>query len=127
MTKQLPPLAASYVQATNNHDPAAFRRLFADDALVNDNGREFRGAHAIQEWSDREIFAADVTLEVIDVVERQGETVITTIVEGNFDRTGLPDPVIIDHQFVESGGKIVGLTCRLAGGTDERRAKPQAT
>jgi hypothetical protein len=115
MTKQLPPLAAAYVQATNNHDPAAFRRLFTADALVNDNGREFRGAHAIQEWSDREIFAAHVTLEVIDAVERDGETVLTTIVDGTFDRTGLPDPVIIDHRLVESGGRIVGLTCRLAG------------
>jgi hypothetical protein len=115
MTTQLPPLAASYVQATNSHDPAAFRALFAADALVNDNGREFRGAQAIQEWSDREIFAADVTLEVIDAVEREGETVLTTIVEGTFDRTGLPDPVIIDQHLVESGGRIVALTCRLAG------------
>ena len=115
MKMQLPPLAESYVRATNNHDAAAFHGLFADSAIVDDNGREFRGQGAIQQWSDREIFAAQVTLEVIDAVVRDGEAVITTKVDGNFDRTGLPDPVIINHHITAEGGKIVGLTCRLAG------------
>jgi hypothetical protein len=115
MTTQLPLLAESYIEATNNHDPAAFLGLFADKALVDDNGREFRGLDAIREWSDREIFAAQVTLEVVDSVVRDSETVVTTKVDGNFDRTGLPDPVIIDHHISGEGGKIIGLTCRLAG------------
>jgi hypothetical protein len=115
MTTQLPPLAGSYIEATNNHDPAAFLGLFADGALVDDNGRESRGLDAIREWSDREIFAPQVTLEVIDCVLRDSETVVRTKVDGNFDRTGLPDPVIIDHHITAKGGKIVGLTCRLAG------------
>ena len=58
------------------------RRRTADDG-----GREFHGLKAIQEWSDREIFAAQVTLEVVDAVERDGETLITTKVDGTFDRT----------------------------------------
>ncbi len=44
-----------------------------------------------------------------------GETILTTKVDGNFDRTGLPDPVMINHHFTVEGGKIVSLTCRLAG------------
>lgn len=119
MTTQLPPLAADYIQATNTHNAAAFRALFADNAIVDDGGREFRGLDAIKEWSDREIFAAQVTLEVLDAADRDGEAVITTKVEGNFDRTGLPDPVIINHHVKVDGDKIVGLTCRLA---DERPA-----
>jgi hypothetical protein len=115
MMTQLSPLAESYVEATNNQDAAGFLGLFADDAMVNDNGREFRGRRAIQEWSLREIFDAQVTLEVMDAVQRGGETVITTKVDGNFDRTGLPDPVIIDQHLTIKGDKIVGLTCRLAG------------
>jgi hypothetical protein len=114
MTTQLPATAAAYVRAINGRDAAAFIALFADTAVVNDVGREFRGRAAIKDWSDREIFAARVTLEVIDVADRDGETVITTKVEGNFDRTGLPDPVIINHHITAEGGKIVGLTCRLA-------------
>jgi hypothetical protein len=114
-TTTLPETAAAYIQATNNHDAAAYLALFADDALVNDAGRTFRGIAAIKAWSDREIFDAQVTLEVLDVADRGGETVVTTKVDGNFDRTGLPDPVVINHQITVEGGKIVGLTCRLAG------------
>jgi hypothetical protein len=115
MTTELPPLAESYVRATNEHDAAAFLGLFADDAVVDDGGREFRGLAAIKEWSDREIFAARVTLEVLGAAVRDGETAITTKVDGNFDRTGLPDPVIIIHRVKAEGDKMVGLTCRLAG------------
>jgi SnoaL-like domain len=114
MTTQLPQNVAAYVRAINNHDAAAFDALFADDAVVDDVGREFRGPAAIKAWSDREIFAADVTLEVIDMAERDGETVITVKVDGTFDRTGLPDPLFLSHQFKVEGGKIVGLKCRLA-------------
>jgi hypothetical protein len=56
-----------------------------------------------------------VTIKVIDVADRDGETVVTTKVDGNFDKTGLPDPVIIKHHIAADGGKIVGSTCRLAG------------
>ena len=58
---------------------------------------------------------AQVTLDVLDVADRDGETVVTTKVDGYFDRTGLPDPLIISHHITLEGGKIVGLTCRLAG------------
>jgi SnoaL-like domain len=115
MTMQLPATAAAYVRSINDHDAAAFRALFPEGAVVNDNGREFRGAAAIKAWSDREIFDAQVTLEVIEVAAGDGETVVTTKVDGNFDRTGLPDPVIIDHHIIAKDGKIVGLTCRLGG------------
>ena len=115
MTTQLPAIASAYVRSINEHDATAFIALFADDALVNDVGREFRGLDAIKEWSGREIFDARVTLEVIDVIEGDGQTVLTTKVDGNFDRTGLPDPVIIDHHITNKGGKIIRLTCRLAG------------
>ncbi len=77
-------------------------------------GREFRGPDAIKAWSDREIFDAQVTLEVINVGDRDGATIVTTKVDGNFDRTGLPNPVIINHHSTAAGGKIVGLRCRLA-------------
>src|SRR5258708_40068872 len=114
MTTQLPQTIAAYIRATNNHDAAAFIALFADSAVVDDVGREFRGLAAIKAWSDREIFDVRVTLEVIDVADNDGETVLTTKVDGNFDRTGLPDPVIINHHFTVEGNKIVKLTCRLA-------------
>ena len=113
MKPQLPPLIESYVRATNSHDPASFVSLFAADAVVDDIGREFRGTAAIKAWSDREIFEAQVTVDVLRIVDAAGETVITTKVDGNFDRTGLPDPVVIDHHITLDGDKIVGLSCSL--------------
>jgi len=113
MTTQLSPVTA-YVQSVNAHDPETFIGLFADDAIVNDAGREFRGRPAIKSWSDREVFGANVTLEVLDQTDRDDESSITTQVDGTFDRTGLPDPVIIIQQITTQGDKIVGLTCRLA-------------
>jgi hypothetical protein len=115
VTTTLPQIAAKYVQATNEHDAAAFLSCFRDDAVVNDAGREYRGLTAIADWSQREIMAPKVELEVLEVVERAGEIVVTTKVEGNFDRTGLPDPVVIDHHLVVESDRIARLTCRLAG------------
>jgi len=73
-----------------------------------------RGAAAIDAWSQREIFDPQVTLEALDMTEGPDETVVSTKVDGNFDRTGLPDRVIIDHHIAVAGRKIVRLTCRLA-------------
>jgi hypothetical protein len=115
LTTHLPETVAAYVRAINNHDAAAFFALFADGAVVNDVGREFRGRAAIRAWSDREIFDVRVTLEVIAAAGRDGETVVTAKVDGTFDRTGLPDPLILEHHIRVEGDQIVALTCRLAG------------
>jgi uncharacterized protein (TIGR02246 family) len=113
MTVQIPRLANEYVEATNNGEPARFLALFADDALVRDAGREHRGREAIRDWSQREIFGAQVTIDVLDVAERDGRTVLTTKVDGNFDRTGLPDPVIIEQRLQFDGDVIRELECVL--------------
>ena len=115
MTTHLPQTVAAYIRAINNHDAAAFIALFADGAVVNDVGREFRGPAAIKAWSDREIFDVQVTLDVIDVADRDGQTVVTAKVDGTFDRTGLPDPLVLEHDITVQGDKILGLTCRLGG------------
>ena len=115
MKTVLPPVAAAYVRSINDHDAGAFIALFADYAVVNDVGREFRGLAAIKAWSEKEIFAPLVTLDVIGVADDGMETVLTTRVDGNFDRAGLPDPVIINHSIKAAGGRIVSLTCKLAG------------
>lgn len=113
MTTQLPQPVAAYITATNHHDAAGFIACFQDDAVVNDAGREYRGRTAIQEWSSHEIMAPKVTLEVLAVADRDGEVIVTTKVDGNFDRTGLPNPLLINHHITVEDGKIVRVTCRL--------------
>jgi ketosteroid isomerase-like protein len=112
---KLPRPVETYIRAVNASDANAFQSSFAHDAVVNDVGREIRGIAAITEWANHEIFAVNVTLEIIDVAEHDGQTIVTVKIDGTFDRTGLPDPLLMDHCFTIAGGEIAALTCRLAG------------
>ena len=38
-----------------------------------------------------------------------------TTFDGDFDRSGLPEVVVISHRIEMAEGKIAKLTCRLAG------------
>jgi hypothetical protein len=38
---------------------------------------------------------------------------VTVKVDGTFDRTGLPDPLLMDHCFTVAGDTNTGLSCRL--------------
>src|SRR5438477_11930024 len=110
---KLPKPIETCVRAINAHDTAALQSSFASDAVVRDVEREFRGIAAIKEWANREIFAVNVTLDVMDSVERDGQIVVTVKIDGTFDRTGLPDPLLMDHWFTVAGDKVAALTCRL--------------
>ena len=112
---KLPKPIETYIRAINAGDAAALQTRFAADAVVKDVGREIHGIAAIKEWADREIFAVNVALEVKGIVERDGQTIVTVKIDGTFDRTGLPDPLLMNHCFTVAGGKIAALTCRLAG------------
>ena len=114
MTMQPRDVVADFVRAVNTHDAAAFITLFADNALVKDAGKEHRGIAEIKSWSESEIFEPRVTLEVLGVSDGDDETMITAIVDGTFDKTGLPDPLILEHHIAYDGDKIVRFTSRLA-------------
>jgi len=116
MKKQLklPRPVETYIRAINAHDADALQSSFAHDANVKDVGREFRGVAAIKEWANREIFAVNVTLDVMEAVERDGQTIVTVKIAGTFDRIGLPDPLLMEHCFTVAGDKIAASTCRLA-------------
>ena len=111
---KLPKPVETYIRAINAHDADALQSSFAADAVVKDAGREICGIVAIKEWANQEIFAVNVTLDVIEVAQRDGQTIVTVKIDGTFDRTGLPDPLLMDHCFTIAGGKISALTCRLA-------------
>jgi hypothetical protein len=70
---KLPKPVETYIRAINARDTDAFQSSFAPDAVVKDVGREIRGIAAIKEWANREIFAVNVTLDVREVAERDGQ------------------------------------------------------
>jgi ketosteroid isomerase-like protein len=110
---QLPPAVAAYVKASNVADAEAFISTFTDDALVNDIQREFWGKAAILNWAEREIFGAKVTMEVLRVVDRYGDVIVTAKLDGDYDKTGLPDPLHLTFYFTLRGDRIVMLIILL--------------
>ena len=106
---RLPGPVANYVRAVNAGASDEFLASFADNALVVDVNRELSGLDAITDWASADIFGAHVHFDVLNVSERQGRTIVTLKVDGTFDRTGLPDPLLMDHEFKLAEGKIAEL------------------
>ncbi len=94
------------LDAANAHDTDAFLACFPDDGVVDDWGREFRGADAIRGWSDGEFIGVDVTLAVTAVEERDGETVVTAQVGGR----GFNGPS--HFAFAVAGDRVARMTIR---------------
>jgi ketosteroid isomerase-like protein len=100
---------AGHVAATNACDEDAIVATFADDALVNDAHREFWGTGAIRRWVAREITGDHITMEVTEVLEHYGTTIVRARYDGDFDKTNLPDELILTNYFTVRDGKIVAL------------------
>jgi hypothetical protein len=115
MKNNLPQSIEAFIRATNNHDTNEFLATLAGDAVITDERHNYRGTTAIKSWSDEKYIGAKVTLEPVGAVERDGKTVVTVKVDGAFDKTGLPDPFLMDYHFTVDGAGITALNIRLAG------------
>ncbi len=108
-TTTLAPVLAEYIAAVNAFDQDAIVATFADDALVNDVHREFWGREAIRRWAARELVGDRVTIAVTVVLDHYGDTIVRGRYDGNYDKTNLPDELILTHYFTVHDGKIVTL------------------
>jgi hypothetical protein len=108
-TATLAPVLAEYVDAVNAFDEDAIAATFADDALVNDVHREFWGREAIRRWAARELVGDRVTVEVTEILDHHGDTVVRGRYDGDYDKTNLPDEPILTSYFTVRDGKIVTL------------------
>src|ERR1700728_1797214 len=95
----LPPLVAAYVEATNSCDLERLLATFAEDALVNDQLRNYWGNPAIREWAKRDIVGQRLTMNVTRVITHYGNFVVTANVDGDYDKRGLPDPLALAFYF----------------------------
>ena len=108
-TADLHGIVASHIAAINAQNEDAIVATFATDGLVNDARREFWGIEAIRRWVAKEIVGDKITLEVIEVIDHYGETIVRGRYDGEFDRTNLPDEVILTNYFTIRDEKIVSL------------------
>ena len=105
----LPPLVAAFVEATNSCDLERLMATFAEDALVNDQLRDYWGKAAIRRWAERDIVGEGLTIAVTKVVKHYDNFVVTANIDGNFDKRGLPDPLVLAFYFTPHTGLIIQL------------------
>jgi hypothetical protein len=109
MTTALNGVIADHIDAVNTFDTDAIMATFADDAYVNDNHREFRGHDAIRRWVEKEIVGDKVTIETREVIEHYGDTILRGAYDGQYDKTNLPDDLVLSNYFTVRDSKIVAL------------------
>ena len=108
-TAILPPVVAGHIDAVNARDEDAIVATFAADALVNDAHREFWGTEAIRRWVAREMTGDRVTIDVTEVIEHHGDTIVRGRYDGTFDKTNLPEELILTNYLTVRDGKIASL------------------
>jgi ketosteroid isomerase-like protein len=109
MSQPIPAVIAEHIRAVNAFDTDAIVRTFAPDALVNDNRREIIGTEAIRRWVAKELVGDKVTMEIREVIEHHGGTIVRACYDGLFDRTKLPAELILSNYFTVRDGRITTL------------------
>jgi hypothetical protein len=109
MTRELPGIVAEHIRAVNAFDTEAIVATFAKDAYVNDNRREIFGIEAIRRWVEKEMVGDHVTIEVREVLDHYGDTILRGAYDGEYDKTNLPNELILSNYFKVRNGKIVSL------------------
>lgn len=105
----LDPAIEAHVAAINSFDVDAIMDTFTQDALVNDASREFRGTEHIRAWITKEMVGDHVTLEPVEIADNDGFYAVQCKYDGTYDKTNLPDPLIMTNYYRVRAGKILTL------------------
>ena len=110
LDSSVPQPIRDYFTAMNAFNSEGMIAPFTDDGLVNDIQREFWGPDAIKRWADKESVGDHVvTTDFTEVKEHHGSWFISTAVDGEYDKTGLPNPLILTYYFTLDGDQISSL------------------
>jgi hypothetical protein len=104
-TATLPIPVAKYIAGANALDIDAVTACFREGAVVRDEGQNRHGISAIREWAEEVSAKYRPTVDVIDVAETGGQTIVTGRVSGNFPGS----PVDLRYVFTLEDGKIARL------------------
>jgi ketosteroid isomerase-like protein len=106
MTIKLPQIIQKYVVASNQHDVKSILACFSDDAVVRDEGKEFRGEEMIEGWVVKTIEKYKFQFKPVSIIGDNTEGVLAVQVSGTFDGS----PITLDYHFTIEGDKIGSLT-----------------
>ncbi len=101
----LPSPVVDYLVAEKAKDAAAQSLCFCDDAVVNDEGREYHGRNEIQTWKKDARAKYQYELEPIDASINGDIVTVVARLTGNFPGS----PVEVDHTFTLENDKIASL------------------
>jgi hypothetical protein len=108
MSLNLPAPVAAYIAAENGDDVTARARCFAENAVVQDEGRTMNGLAAIQRWKTETKQRYHHTVEPLAAVRKDGKTVVTGRLTGEFPGS----PVELQFVFGLEGERISSLEIR---------------
>jgi SnoaL-like domain len=77
----VPDLIRRYFELAPEPDREEYFELFADDAVVQDESKEYRGIEAIRSWRRQ---VPLVTYAITDVEDTPDGTIVTTTISGDF-------------------------------------------
>ena len=106
---ELPPVVAEHIDAVNAFDTERIMDTFAPDAYVNDNRREIWGTDAIRAFMAKEFVGDRVTMDVVEVIDHYGDIIVRARYDGTYDKTNLPDELVMTSYFSIRDGGIVSL------------------
>ena len=109
MPSELPAVVAAHIAGVNAADVDAIVATFASDAYVNDNHRELVGLDAIRRFVEKEIVGDHVTMDVRQVIDHYGDTIVRARYDGTYDKTNLPEELVLTNYFTVHDDKIVAL------------------
>ena len=107
---ELPPVVAEHIDAVNAFDTERIMDTFAPDAYVNDNRREIWGTEAIRTFVSKEFVGDHVTMDVREVIDHYGDIIVRARYDGTYDKTNLPDELVMTSYFSVRDNKIISLT-----------------
>ena len=104
MNLKLPSIIQKYVEASNKHDVKSILACFSDDAVVRDEGREFRGKE-IRTWIVETIEKYKFHFKPVSIKDNNAEMVVAIEVSGTFPGS----PVTPDYHFTMDKEEILAL------------------
>ena len=104
-----------FVTAINRHSTADFLTTLGENITITDEGQTYWGIEEARTWCDEKCVAAMVTLEMVDISETDDQIIVAIEIDGSFDKSGLPDPFVMDFHFTLEDSKIARLHIRMHG------------
>jgi len=105
MAARLSLMLVNYYAATNAHDVAAMIAPFAEDSVVEDEGRQHNGLVAIRDWMKETIEKYDFKVEPIESSRHARKSVVLVSLSGKFPGS----PITLQYEFTVDGQRIARL------------------